>query len=116
MNLRQRRPRENDEDHLAFIRGLPCVICGNDIETQAAHVRFADARAAKEYTGKQQKPHDRWALPLCGRHHTLQHSMNEREWWGLAGVDPIFICLALSNVSGDHQAGCQIVSTCREAA
>jgi hypothetical protein len=112
--VRQRQPRETDPAHLDFVRGLPCCICGNNIETQAAHVRYADLRFAKPYTGRQEKPHDRWAVPLCGRHHTLQHGMNEREWWKLADVDPIPVAMALALNSGDQAAGEMIVSACRE--
>lgn len=113
MNLRQRQPRVHTETHLDFIRGLPCIICGNPIETEAAHIRFHDLRAAKEPTGIGRKPDDRWTLPLCGQDHRRQHSMNEREFWRTEGIDPIFCALALWAVSGDHYAGTIIVGNAR---
>ena len=108
--LRQRQPRKHDDRHLDFIRSLPCVVCLDNTTTEAAHVRKPDPRAAKYYTGKSEKPDDCWTLPLCGKHHREQHSHSEAEFWQHLGIDPTFICLALHRVSGDHQAGEQIIS------
>lgn len=111
--MRQRQPRVTDPDHLAFVRGLPCLVCPNDIETEAAHIRFADARAHKRQVGKGEKPSDEWAVPLCSKHHREQHRMNEARFWAEAGIDPVFVALALTRVSGDAQAGCEIVAANR---
>ncbi len=105
----QRRPREKDDAHLSFLRGLPCVVCGDDTTTEAAHVRYADPRIAKPNSGLQAKPHDRFALPVCGRHHREQHTHKERAWWESKGIDPIFYALALYGCSGDHQTGSEII-------
>lgn len=96
--------------HLEWVRSLPCVICGDNTATEAAHVRFGDARAAKPQTGMGIRPDDRWAVPLCGRHHRNQHSKGERRFWQDMGIDPIFVALALDAESGNHEAGCQIVA------
>lgn len=106
--MRQRRPRQKDDGHLKFIRQLPCVICGDNTSTEAAHVRMPDPSVAKPLTGIAIKPDDRFTVPLCGKHHMDQHSMSEREWWHGRG-DPVKIALALYSVSGDHAAGEQIV-------
>lgn len=111
--LRQRTPRQHDEKHLAFIRQLPCLICGNDIETQAAHIRFADDKAGKRYVGKQEKPDDIWTIPLCGKCHAHQHITNEREFWNMADIDPIRVAAVLALHTGDYQAGVEIVSANR---
>lgn len=102
--------RRLNSAHLTWIRSLPCVICGDSATTEAAHIRFADPRAAKPITGMGIKPDDRWTVPLCGRHHRNQHSKGERRFWQDMGIDPIFVALALDAVSGDHEAGCQIVT------
>ena len=112
----QRQPRIHDEGYLARIRQLDCTCCGNNIETQAAHVRFPDRRADKRPTGNSEKPDDRWTLPLCGTCHTKQHRMNEREFYRQAGIDPIFVCLALSRVDADHERGNRIIAVAREGA
>ena len=111
--MRQRQPRQHNERHLAFIRGLPCCVCGNNIETEAAHVRLADFRAAKPYVGKGEKPDDVWAVPLCGSDHRQQHHEGERKFWGMRGIDPVFLALALARVSGDQESGEQIVANAR---
>jgi hypothetical protein len=100
--------------HAEFIRNLPCCICGNNIETQWAHVRFADARAAKPITGIGNRADSVWTLPMCNRHHEEQHKRgDERAFWREHGIDPIFTVLALWRVSGDHEAGCKILANAR---
>lgn len=108
-----KRPRRHDEKHLAFVRQLSCATCGNNIETQAAHIRFADPRVAKRPTGMQEKPDDRWAVPLCGTCHSTQHSGSEKAFWAGREIDPIFLALALYGISGDHEAGEQIIQEMR---
>lgn len=99
--------------HLNFIRSLPCAICGNPIQTEAAHIRFGDARAAKPITDMGTKSGDEWTVPLCNEHHAEQHKFGERKWWNGVGRDPIFLAMALHRVSGDHEAGCKIVEANR---
>jgi cytochrome c553 len=98
-----KEPRQHDEAHLAFLRTLLCVVCLDNTSVEAAHYRKADARAAKRYTGKGEKPHDRWALPLCSRCHGAQHDMGEDRFWDIAMIDPVFVALALHSVSGDAE-------------
>ncbi len=110
----QRKPRDKDEGHLKFIRTLPCIVCGNNIETECAHVRMADRTVAKPMTGIATKCDDRFTVPLCGAHHRNQHDHgNEHEWWLLADIDPIKAALALYSVSGDYERGLQIVNAYR---
>ena len=103
--------RIKNEKHLAFIRSLPCVICADATATEAAHIRYADERAGKRQTGIGEKPSDQWTIPLCGNHHRAQHSMGEREFWKSVGADPILIALSLYSVSGDREAGEQIIQS-----
>lgn len=100
----KRNPRQKDDSHLKFIRGLPCCICGDNTSTEAAHVRMPDPTIAKPLTGIAIKPDDKFTVPLCGKHHRDQHGMSEREWWYGRG-DPVKIALALYAVSGDHELG-----------
>lgn len=112
--MRQRQPRQHDDRHLDFIRGLPCTVCLDNTSTEAAHIRMGDRRAAKEKPGIGEKPHDRWAVPLCSDCHREQHQYNERDWWSLHDRDPILIALALHSVSGDHEAGEAIIRAYHE--
>jgi hypothetical protein len=104
-----RTPRQHNDAHLRFIRGLRCIICGDNTSTEAAHVRFQCRPAGKRYAGKGEKPDDRWTLPLCGQHHRDQHSMDEEMFWEGVGCDPIFYAMALWGVTGNHALGEQIV-------
>jgi len=97
--------------HLDFIRSLPCLKCGK-APSEAAHVRYSDARAAKVNPGFGAKPEDRWSVPLCASCHRGlkgQHSRGEYKFWTETGIDPIFIALALWGVTGSYEDGCQIV-------
>jgi hypothetical protein len=44
-----------------------------------------------------EKSSDKWALPLCGKHHREQHSMNEREFWASYGIDPFALAMRYRN-------------------
>lgn len=87
------RPPEQSYSYLNYIRGQPCCICGNDVAVEAAHVRSGWAEDGKPATGMGEKSSDRWTLPLCGEHHRLQHSMNEREFWASHHIDALKLCL-----------------------
>lgn len=102
----QRDPRLEDASYLAWIRGLRCIGCVQDqtpsrsMRSEAAHVRFADARVGWSHTGKGQKPHDRGrTLPLCTGHHRegpkSQHAAGERAWWEARDIYPPELCAAL---------------------
>jgi 5-methylcytosine-specific restriction endonuclease McrA len=117
--MRQRQPRVNDKKHLAFIRQLSCIVCGNDVETEAAHIRYADRAAGKPYVGKSEKPDDRWTVPLCGGCHRKQHSYpgGEEDFWKHhAEIDPIRAAMALSFWSGDWEYCEEIVGAYRSGA
>jgi hypothetical protein len=89
--------RVHDPDHLAYIRSLPCCIpgCDDNVTVEAAHLRFGSINYNKGYGAMGAKPHDGWTVPLCGRHHRLQHSMNEEEFWAMHGIDPFALAIRL---------------------
>lgn len=99
---------EHNEKHLEFVRSLPCIICGNDIETEACHIRFADASLAKTESGRL-KPADYWTLPMCWRHHAEQHQGNERAFWNRYSIDACLYALRLFSVSGNYSRGLAVL-------
>lgn len=102
--LRQREPREHDEKHLAFIRTQPCCLPFCKREAEPAHLRMDNLAIGKELTGKGEKPHDKFCVPVCPYHHRIgvdcQHNSNEKEWWALRGIDPWKIAASLWIESG----------------
>lgn len=104
-----KRPRKKNDRHLEYVRSLPCVCCGNNIETEAAHIRFSCIQVGKRYVGKQEKPDDCWVVPLCGLHHREQHSMGEHSFWTLKRIDPLRVAAFLFALSGDFEAGENII-------
>ena len=99
-------------NHLAWIRERRCLVCGRR-PCEAAHVRYSDFEAGKANAmGK--KPGDQWTVPLCPTHHRGskgQHSRGERLWWEAHNIDPLPICQALWDASGDDLEGDKIVLT-----
>ena len=111
--------RIRSDKHLQFIRGLPCIRCANPTATEAAHIRFADARIAKPICG-QHKADDCYVLPLCSRCHRLapdsQHTVGETILWASCG-DPIIViawALKLYAFSGNHEEGERTVRAAHE--
>ena len=100
----QRKPRERDAKHMSCIACLPCIVCFAR-PVHVAHVRMADPERGKRFTGKGEKPSDKWTVPLCPDHHLngpdAQHAMNERIWWMQQGIDPIDLCMKLYEATGD---------------
>jgi|SRR5882672_8208337 len=91
--LRQRQPRQRDENYLRHIRTLPCCICGDNTSVEAAHLRVGSINDDKRDTGGGERPSDQWAVPLCGTHHRQQHAMNEMLFWRCYGIDPFALAM-----------------------
>lgn len=91
-------PRRN-AGHLAFVRSLPCAICGSRPPSEACHIR------AGTDGGLGVKPHDRWTVPMCSAHHREQHQRGEVEFFGSRGVDSHGLATRLWLKSGDQAAG-----------
>lgn len=113
--MRLKQPRVKDEAHLEFIRSLPCVSCGDNTATEAAHLRAANRDYGKEPAGMQAKPHDRWTLPLCGRCHREQHEGDEAAFWAFRGYNPWVLAMTLHAVSGDHAMACEVIERQKSA-
>lgn len=60
-----------DRKFLAFVRSLPCVVCGRQRGVEAAHTSAGER-------GMAQKVSDRLAIPLCVPHHREYHSLGEK--------------------------------------
>lgn len=108
--MRLKVKKTENEAHLSFIRQLPCISCGNDICTEAAHLRTERIEYGKRSTGLQQKPSDIWTLPLCGSCHRAQHAGNEMNFWTNLGVNPFVLALSLFAASGDHELAHEVIS------
>jgi hypothetical protein len=92
-----REPRQHNERFLRALRRLPCLVCGVSGRTEAAHIRMTSAEwhektGARTGAGAGEKPHDRWALPLCAMHHRegpqAEHVIGTLAFWKLHKMDP----------------------------
>lgn len=104
-----RQPRQKNEAHLDGIRQLPCLVCLDPTCTEAAHIRMGDLTAGKRHVGTGEKSDDAFAVPLCGYHHRMQHSIGEERFWREIGIDPIRVALALWKATGNHELGENII-------
>lgn len=89
--------RERDPEYLALVRMLPCCVprC-RATRCEAAHVRMPSAAHGKRATGMQERPSDRWALPLCRNHHHVeQHREGELTFWYRLNISPVQLCVQL---------------------
>src|SRR5215469_9434225 len=96
------------EQHLAFVRQLPCVACGKVAPSEPAHVRTGTDG------GVGIKPGDRYAVPLCTDCHAKQHRVGELSFWSALRFDPLNVALRLWTVSADLAAGERIVFRARQ--
>lgn len=114
----QRRPRGRHGGYLTKIRALPCLVCAQ-LPVDAAHIRYADDGWGKRETGKAEKPHDMWTLPLSPWWHTqgplAQHRFAERDWWRWIGIDPLEVCSRLWAVRDSLEAMEEIAAMYRLA-
>lgn len=94
--IRQRHPREEHPAYLAWIRTQPCLVCRKPGPSDPAHLRSAALRYGKPHTGLGEKPDDRWAVPLCRKHHEEQHAFgSELAWWAAQGIEPFAVAVRL---------------------
>jgi hypothetical protein len=56
---------------------------------------MASLENGKLHTGMSEKSSDKWAVPLCNRHHREQHTMNEMAFWKKHGIDPFMLAITL---------------------
>ena len=110
--MRQRKPRQHYERHLDFIRQLPCLITART-PVEAAHIRYADQPEGKPYTGKAEKPDDKYTVPLHPDQHRLQHSMSEREFWKRTRINPVKVAKLLFAVSENFEQANKILTMAR---
>lgn len=100
--LRQREPRQTDEQHLKDVRCLSCVVCLSNVGVEAAHIRYT--APGKFNPGGGQKPHDYYVVPLCHQCHWEQTNSGERNWWRDKGINPLPIAAQLYERRGNMSA------------
>lgn len=111
---RQKRQKIDSPAHEAFIRELPCMICGDATSTECAHVSYADLRYGKFGRGKGQKEESVWVVPLCNQHHVDQHHVGEQQFWHAYHIDPCRVAAALYIRTGSHEDAQLILDRARD--
>jgi hypothetical protein len=108
------KARAKDDDHLAFLRTLPCVVTGSS-PVEAAHIRYGSKIWGKPISGIGTKPDDRWCLPLSPDKHREQHSGSEAAFWKAHGIEPLVTAARLYEASGDHATALKIIRDAQAA-
>jgi hypothetical protein len=83
---------DRDERYLRYIREQPCCVCGG-IDVDPHHIRVGSIGDGKLAAGMGQKSSDRWAVPLCRRHHDQCHATGEAQFWASLGLDPFALSM-----------------------
>ena len=108
----QKKHRDLDYDHLAFIRSLPCAASLSRIGVIAHHVRIGLFRGAR-------KPSDSVTVPLRADLHTggpnALHEFGEAKFWNALGIDAHDLAARLWEHSGDYQRCVAEVEAARAA-
>ena len=98
---RKRVKNGRHNDHLAFIRSLPCAVCHRTAFTVSHHL----LRVPGGKKGLGIKNDDRWAINLCDRHHLNLHlDGNEVRYLAQHSIDGPALAALLWSVSGDREA------------
>lgn len=109
-NVDKRKDRPgNSEKHLALIRTLPCCIPGcTTVGCDPHHLK----QTGTQERGMGMRSPDRWAVPLCRRHHDEVErvaSRSEIKWFADRGIEPLELANALWMVSPDRGALVRVV-------
>ena len=110
-----KQPRQKDQKHLRFVSTLPCIHTASPY-VQVCHLRSPCLEMGKRYTGKAEKPDDKYVLPMSIDKHTEQHSMSEVAFWlkhGFDWADVIQLALNLYENTGDQEACNDIIRKAR---
>lgn len=90
-----------NQEYLAFIRRLPCIVSGTTAETAAHHVRVGLNRGAK-------KPGDDRCVPLADSLHNIHpgslHQIGEANFWNKYAIDPFPLARDLYALFTTHGA------------
>jgi hypothetical protein len=70
--------------HQKFVASFPCVVCGNDTQVQACHIRSIPKVGN---VGKGVRD-CRFLIPMCFQHHTEQHLIGELQFFGKYNINP----------------------------
>lgn len=107
----KREPRPGDSRaHLAWLKTLSCVICG--IRADDPHHLLGNLDGLPKGMGR--KNEDRWAVPVCRRHHDAAHAAGDDEaWFTGQGIDARALAAGLWRVTGDGDAGDRLIYRAR---
>ena len=107
----KKEPRPGDgRTHIVWLKSLPCVVCG--LRADDPHHLLGNLDGLPKGMGR--KNEDRWAIPVCRRHHAAAHAAgNDEAWFTEQGVDARAMAASLWRNSGDDDAGERLVYRAR---
>lgn len=100
------RKREGDSKaHTRWIKSLPCLICGRKSD-DPHHLKRGVDNMPK---GMSRKHPDRWAIPVCRKHHNHLEAGNDEERLAELGHDGRATAARLWAISGDTEQAERII-------
>ena len=85
----------NSVKHQKFVASFPCVVCGNNTQVQACHIRSIPKVGN---IGKGIRD-CRFLIPMCFPHHSEQHQIGELHFFEKYNINPILISMKLASIS-----------------
>jgi hypothetical protein len=106
----KREPRPGDSPkHLAWIRTLPCAVC-DVLGVDPHHLKRGVDNMPK---GMGRTHVDRWAIPLCRKHHNAVEPGSDEENLMKFGIDGRALANALWRESGNTDAAYRLLYRAR---
>ena len=98
-----------DRKHLAWIRALPCLVCGRT-PCDPHHIRYGSN------SGVGTKPGDDFTIPLCHTHHRELHDKGElRYLYDYGGYEKArTLAKKLYEVTGDTERALELICKWRK--
>lgn len=97
-----RRRADKKPAYVSWLHQLCCAVTGRETDLQAAHVSYPMAWYGHYGRGRGTKAPDLFAVPLCQEEHARQHSMGEKAYWKMQGIDPHLLALTLFAIHSNY--------------
>lgn len=102
-------PQHRDDKHRQWVKSLPSLISGEDMDVDPHHVCMADPSAGKRGRGKGKKVDDKFLVPLSRRLHDELHEMGEKRFCQKYRIDLVKAALGLWAHTGDDDAAAVLI-------
>lgn len=113
-----KQDRVEDKKYRAWLSSLPCLACVREFDIELAPIYENDPAHIRtgELAGIARKPGDDNCVPLCRDHHTEQHNVGEKTFWGdgLEAAKGTAKALHMVYFPGNYQPAITVIEAYKE--